>query len=110
MIYALVGLANFIGALTMIDYSVLSQRMYSLPLGTLSGFRWFIPRAHREEIDLIIDDLKEDKSEMLRQKRSKKFIFLVLSWHVTRVISAYVWDGVTGLVKRVVPVAKFLSK
>lgn len=84
--------------------------LVSSPLKILLSFRWFIPRAQREEIDLIIDDLKEDKFDMMGQKRAKSFIFLVLSWHVTRIITVYIWDGVTSMVKRVVPIARFLSK
>ncbi|OYW71171.1 MAG: hypothetical protein B7Z37_28520 [Verrucomicrobia bacterium 12-59-8] len=80
------------------------------PLNTLAAMRWLISRAKRDEIDLIIHDLKEDKAEMLCQKHSKTFIFLVLSWHVTRTICAYVWDGVGSIVSKVIPLAKYLPK
>jgi len=80
------------------------------PIDLLRAFRWLLPKEQRKEIDLIISDLKMDKADMMRQKRSKKFIFFVLSWHVARTLSAYVWDGVAGIVKKVTPFVKYLPK
>jgi hypothetical protein len=49
-------------------------------------------------------------ADMLRQKRSKKFIFFVVSCNVARTITAYVWDGISNIARKAVPLAKYLPK
>ena len=80
------------------------------PIVALCIFRWFLSRDQRDELDLIIQDLKEDKADMIRQKRSKNFIFFVLSWHVARTIFAYIWDGVASIARKLIPLVKYLPK
>jgi hypothetical protein len=80
------------------------------PLHLLKAFRWFLPRTVREDLDIVIADLEEDMKEMKQQKRSRRFIFAVLSWHVLRTITAYFVDGARGVLLKLAPFLRYFSK
>ena len=74
-------------------------------LRTLRIFRWMILKAQRAEIDLIIEDLKEDCHEMQNEGRSPWFIKAVLFWQSVKIISIYTRVGLVGFIKGVSVVA-----
>lgn len=76
------------------------------PLLILSVFRWLVPRKLRPEIDLVIEDLLEDKCEMLEAKKSPLFVTLILWWGALRTIFDYTLAGCTSILKRFAPFAK----
>lgn len=52
----------------------------------LQTFRWILPRAHREEIDLVIADIEQDIKDLRKQRHSHWFIRIVVLWHSLRTI------------------------
>ena len=80
------------------------------PLSLLTAFRYFLPRCHRGELDLIISDIKEDRKEMRKKQCRSSLIYCATLWHAIRTIAAYLWDGAWSLVYRVAPVLKFLRR
>lgn len=82
----------------------------STPLFLLKFFRWFVPRSQRDEIDLAIEDVREDVRDLKKAKKHKAFIFTVTLWHTIRIIGAYILDGFYAIIKKLLPVASFFLK
>lgn len=76
----------------------------------LLGFRWFVPRDERTEINMIIGNLKKDVREMRSQGFSPSFISFVVFWQTARTITAYIFAGTFKALLKVTPVASFLRR
>ncbi|MDP1592066.1 MAG: hypothetical protein Q8M07_30175, partial [Prosthecobacter sp.] len=73
------------------------------PLRMLKAFRFFLPRAAREDLDFIIADLEEDLVEMKQKKYSSFYIFTVQMWHLVRTVAAYLLDGARSKLAKLRP-------
>jgi len=60
----------------------------------LKAFAYFCPRQGREHFEIVVADLRKDVREMRAEKRSERFIRMIVAWHVARTLVPFVWDGV----------------
>lgn len=73
------------------------------PLRLFKSFSIFLPRAAREDLDIVIADLEEDVADMEQQKRSRRYIFTKLLGRVVRTITAYIVDGARSALLKWLP-------
>jgi len=92
------------------DTQTATRRREHWVLKLLRGFAWFCGETRREEIELIIADLKRDVRQMKKERRSKAFMGKVLVWHGVWAVVAMLWDGLMRILAAVVPVGKIISK
>ncbi len=78
-------------------------------LKILRAFAWFCSKENRENIDLIIADLKKDTDAMRREKRREIFVQCVLLWHVANTVLPIMWDGFRRLLAAILPVGKIIG-
>lgn len=69
----------------------------------LKLFRWFVPRHRRCEIDLIINDIRQDAEQMRAEGRHKAAIWAMKTWHTFTSISSFLWDGASIVLRKVLP-------
>ena len=75
----------------------------SVGISLLKAFRWFLPRSRRADIDLIIDDLKQDRREMKEKKCSAWLIQAALLSRSLVTIAIYAKEVVVCLVHWLIP-------
>lgn len=67
-------------------------------LRLLEAFRWFCSRKAKDDIDLIVADLRRDIRSMRREGRSNRFIRFALLWRVIfGAILPTIWAALRGL-------------
>ncbi len=79
-------------------------------LNVLHFFRWFVPRNQRENVDIVISELKEDIQDMRKEQKSWAFIQLLVTWHSVRAIGAHVLDSASRIAKKLNPIASIFEK
>lgn len=67
------------------------------PYTPLSDFRWFIPRATREDIELAMADLAKDAREMRADGKRRWFVVVTHWWKSVVTIAPIVGSGVLGI-------------
>ncbi len=82
----------------------------SLQQGLLQFFRWFVPRNQRDNVDIVISELKEDVQDMRKEQKSWAFIQMLVTWHSVRVIGTYALDSASRIIKKLNPIASIFEK
>ena len=99
-----------------VDLQVEGEELRRIPKPSmLFLFRFLLPRRSqaRSDVDLVIEDLKEDVTDMTGVGFSKFKIWLVVTWRSLSSITPIVWGGLTRTFLKLTPVAlvmKTLSK
>ncbi|WP_265595611.1 hypothetical protein [Verrucomicrobium sp. BvORR106] len=78
-------------------------------LDVLGKFRFLLPRACREDVDLLQSDLKKDEREMIARGLTPSFINIVKAWHICRFIVPYLFDGALSLLRALSPLKVLLK-
>ena len=92
------------------DTTPLPRSKKPLGLRFLSGFRWFLPRKRREEIDIIMSDLQKDVREMKRGGESKLLIETVIAWRTLETLGTYFSGTIHYLLSKAPLVLKFINR
>lgn len=79
-------------------------------LWILKSLYWFCGQENRENINLIINDLTKDIRSMGKEGRRLVYIQLVLSWRVFGTIFAIFYDGILGVLSKIVRVSGLVAK
>lgn len=66
-------------------------------------FRFLLPRAERETFDIVLDDILEDRSEMLQSGLHPNTVGRVLLWRLFTEMSGLLWSQALKALPRRTP-------